>query len=542
MLGEAAVRLRQPAIVGEILAGILLGPTIFGMLAPDMQVWMFPTEGPAAIAASGLSVLAITLFLIVAGMEIDLSAVWRQGKSVLYVGGLGMLAPFLLGFLPALAAPSWFGAADISPVLFASFVGIAMAITALPVIAKILLDLKLFHTDVAVTIVSAAIVNDLLGWIAFAFILSLIGLGESPFSPVVTGGLTLAFAALMLTVGRWAIHKTLPWIQAHSQWPAGVLAFAISLGLMAAAFTEWIGVHAIFGAFLLGIAIGDSSHLRQRTRKTIDHFVSSVFAPIFFAGIGLKADFAANFDLPLVLAVLAIATVGKVGAGWAAAKWCRFTSREAWAIGFGMNARGAMEIVLGLLALEAGVINEKLFVALVVMAIVTSTASGLLVQRCLGKPRQSSFLRFLTSRTFVDCSGITSRVQVMERLAEAAATELGLEVEDVVKRVRRQQSLLSYALGNGVAVPHIRVPDIDKLCVAMCLSPEGIDFDSPDGQPVHAVFLIISQANDPVAHLGVLRSIAQHFAPPDTAKRAAESVSGLIELKAFLRVEESTED
>lgn len=542
IFGELAQRLRQPAVVGEIIAGVLLGPTVFGNIAPSVQASVFPMEGPVTVAMAGLSTLAICLFLLVAGMEIDLSSVWRQGKSVLYVGGLGIVAPFIIGGVPAFIAPDWFGATeDIKPVLFAAFFGTAMAITALPVIAKILMDMRMFHTDLAVTIISAAILNDLIGWIIFAFILGMIGVADNGFSPGLTAVLTLVFAILVLTIGRWGVNRILPWVQAHSTWPSGVLAFAATLALLAAAFTEWIGVHAIFGAFLFGIAIGDSPHLRRRTRSTIEQFVGSIFAPLFFAGIGLKADFAAHFDLFLVVLVLVIATVGKVGACWLAAKWSGFDRREAMAVGFGMNARGAMEIVLGLLALEAGLITERLFVALVVMAIVTSMTSGVLMQRCFGKTKKVSFMNFVTNRTFVADLGKNgeTRPQTVERLASLAAEEAGVDAGIVLEPIMRLDRTLGSAIGSGIAMPHTRISGIQKPIVAIGLAKEGLDFDAADGQPVWMIIVVLSPADDPALHLGVLASIGEAFKSSETAAHAVAGSSTLTELLAFLRIESS---
>lgn len=541
ILGELMQRFRQPAVVGEILAGVILGPTLFGNILPAAQAAIFPHDGPTAVALEGLSTLAIVLFLLVAGMEIDLSSVWKQGKSVALVGLIGIAGPLLAGALPALASPKWFGAADVSTPLFAAFFGTAMAITALPVIAKILMDMKMLQTGLGVTIVSAAIVNDLIGWIIFAFILSLLGVAESHFSPAITATLTLVFILTTLTLGRFAINRTLPWIQAHSTWPAGVLGFAATMALLCAAFTEWIGVHAIFGAFIFGIALGDSPHLRRRTRTTIEQFISSIFAPIFFASIGLKADFAAHFDILLVLVVLVIATVGKVGACWFAAKLAGFERRDALAIGFGMNARGAMEIVLGLLALETGVITERLFVALVVMAIVTSMTSGVLMQRSFGRPKKVSFTKFASARTFT-ADLPASRLEAIEYLCELAAAEAEVEPVPVTRRILRQEQQFGSALGNGLAIPHARLPGLTRPVVAIGLSSEGIEFDARDGQPVWIVMLVISPDTDPAIHLSILASIAENFRTPETAAHAAANAATLTELFAFLRTRTEKEE
>jgi Kef-type K+ transport system membrane component KefB len=535
---EIAQKFHQPAVIGEILAGVLLGPTVFGALLPRAQAAIFPSTGAVAIALDSLSTLSIGLFLLVAGMEVDLSAVWKQGKTAIRVGAFGIIVPFLFGFVPALFAPGWFGAAGgIDPILFAMFFATAMSITALPVIVKILFDLRLYQTNLAVTIVSAAILNDLVGWIIFAFVLSLIGVGVTTFSPAVTALLTILFAAFVLTIGRWLVNRSLPWIQANTDWPAGVLAFAFSFTMLAAAFTEWIGVHAIFGAFLFGVALGDSSHLRRRTRATIDQFVSFIFAPIFFASIGLRADFVAHFDIVLVLVVLLIASAGKILGCSLAARWAGFDKRESWAIGFGMNARGAMEIVLGLLALQAGIIGEELFVALIVMALVTSMASGLLIQRSFGRKRSVSFLKFLASKCFIPALETIDRHDAIRRLTTAAAEAAGIEPGRAVEVVLARERLFNSSMGHGLAIPHARLDGLAQPVVAVGLSRRGLAFDAADGMPVHVIVVILAPAADPALHLALLGSVARAFRRPEVAAHAAASVTTMTELRAFLRVE-----
>jgi len=154
---------------------------------------------------------------------------------------------------------------------------------------------------------------------------------------------------------------------------------------LSAAFTEWLGIHAIFGAFLLGVALGDSEHMSERAKEIVHQFINNIFAPLFFVSIGLKINFFTNFELLLTLAILVISFAGKiVGSGYGAFRG-GFNFKESLAVGFGMNARGAMEIILGLIALENGLIDEKVFVALVVMAIVTSMTSGPLMKWALKK-------------------------------------------------------------------------------------------------------------------------------------------------------------
>jgi Kef-type K+ transport system membrane component KefB len=201
-----------------------------------------------------------------------------------------------------------------------------------------------------------------------------------------TIGLILGFGLFMLVIGKKIIDRALPWIQTKLSWPGGVLSICLGFCFLGAAFTEYIGLHAILGAFIMGIAFGDSVHLHEKAREIIHQFVMNVFAPLFFVSLGLKVNFIENFDIVLVLIVLFLAVVCKLVGASLGAWMGGMSKRNAIAVGFGLNARGAMEIILGTLALNAGLIDEKMFVALVVMALVTSMMSGPLMKRFITKP------------------------------------------------------------------------------------------------------------------------------------------------------------
>ena len=219
---------------------------------------------------------------------------------------------------------------DADPMSFALFLATAMSISALPVIARTLMDLNLYHTDIGMIVVSAAIFNDLLGWTIFALILGMLGTRTAGFGVAWTILLTLSFCAVMLTLGRWLINRSLPFLQAYAHWPAGALGFIVTPGLFGAAFTEFIGIHAIFGSFIVGIAIGASRHMHERTRVLLEEFVSFIFAPVFFASIGLKVNFVTHFDLQLVTLMLFLACVGKFAGAVAGARWGGLAIRESW--------------------------------------------------------------------------------------------------------------------------------------------------------------------------------------------------------------------
>ena len=384
LLAEAARKINQPAVVGEILAGIILGPTILGMVNPDWFQGLFP-DGSSSLVLDGFVQVAVVLLLFIAGLEVDLHIVLQQGRQAFYTSTLGLIIPFSIGFAFPYFFPAFFGSTDENRHLaYALFMGTSMAITALPVIARILMDLNMFKSRMGMLVISSAMINDLIGWLIFSVVLGMIG-KEQNLSLWSTVLLTLGFTAIMLTVGRGLINRILPWVNRKLAWPGGLLSLALALCFLGAAFTEYIGIHAIFGAFIVGVALGDSEHLSERAKEILHQFINNIFAPLFFVAIGLKVNFIENFDPLLTLVIIAIAFAGKIiGSGWGT-RLGGFTWRESLAASFGMNARGAMEIILGLIALETGLINEKVFVSLVIMALVTSMSSGPLMKWILRK-------------------------------------------------------------------------------------------------------------------------------------------------------------
>ncbi|MEM7576566.1 MAG: cation:proton antiporter [Planctomycetota bacterium] len=590
LLGEIARRFGQPAVLGEILAGVILGQTVFYQVAPEAFDWLFPQyetahtvidanvagslgseanladvvdaveSGDAAIESEKpyspvyisllmLMNLSVAFLLLVAGLEVDLSVVWRQGKAAAAVSITGMVIPFALGFGGAYLLPTQMGYDVESDALltFALFVGIAMSITALPVIAKILMDLNMFKSDMGMLIMSSAMVNDLLGWIGFAVVLAMItaapeiGLGAEEAASGGAGsglgmtiGLTLLFVAGMLTAGRWAANKILPFIIAHASWPGGVLGFVLVMALLCGAATEAIGIHSIFGAFLAGVAIGDSKHLRAQTRETIEQFITNIFAPIFFAGVGLRVNFIEGFDFVAVLLVLGIAIAGKVFGCYFGAKLAGLSKRESWAVGFGMSARGAMEIILGQLALEAGLINETLFVAIVVMAIATSLFAGPGMQFALGQKSKRKLADFLDADAFkvLDCA---TRRDAIRQLSTLAAEHLGRSPEIVDAAVWQREQLMSTGLGQAIAVPHARLTDLKEPLVAIGLSPAGIDFDAADGQLAEIVCLILTPDDQPETQIELLDIVARTLGK-DEVRREAVGAGNYTEFLAALSV------
>lgn len=509
ILGEIARRFNQPSVLGEILAGILLGPTILGRFAPEFQGFLFPTTGNTPVALEGFFIIAVTLFLLVAGMEVDLSAATRSSRAAINISVLGMVIPFSVGFAFAWGFPDLLGGYSTdSHLVFALFFATALAISALPVIAKTLKDLNLLKTDLGMIVLAAAIVDDLTGWVVFAVVLGLSGVTKGLEIKWVIM-LTLLFVVLMLTVVRWMVHRLLPLVQAHMSWPAGVLGFALTGAFLCGAVTEFIGIHAIFGAFFFGIALGDSDHLKQRTRATLDQFISFIFAPIFFGSIGLKVDFAANFDVVVVVVVLILAIVGKMTGCYWGAQLSGLSKRESWAIGYANNARGSMEIILGLLALQYGLIGETLFVALVVMALVTSMMSGTMIQSVLKRSKKIEFQNFLRTHWFKKPIQAVTSEEAIRELSALLAPDLKMPAEQIAEAVWQRELTMPTGLPGRVAIPHARIEGLKSPMIALGISPEGVDFNSPDGRHARLIFMILTPVQDNGAQLEILASIAK---------------------------------
>jgi len=512
-LGEIARRYRQSMVVGEILAGIILGPTVFGHLAPELQRLIFPMRESTLTALGGLTTVAVVLLLLVAGIEINLSSVWKQGRTALLVSVMGIALPFALGYGAARIIPGFLGYDSSSDILtFSLFFGTALSISALPVIAKTLMDLNLLKSDMGMLVIASAAFNDLIGWIIFTVVLSLMGAGAIHGHDVrETIVFTVIFIAFVFTVMRTAFNRILPWLERKTVWPGGLLGFVFSFTMIGAAVTQWIGVHAVFGAFLVGVAMGDSEHLTERTRDVIDQFTMNIFAPLFFAFIGLQIDFASNFHAPLVVTVFLLACSGKILGCFAGAYWGGLSTREAAAVGFGMNSRGAMEIILGLLALEAGVINEQLFVALVIMALGTTMISGPVMELLLREKRPYTISHLIRKTGFRGMLESTTKREVINELARIASTETGLSHELIFKTVWEREQIMGTALGGGIAVPHGRLIEITAPVVVAGRSEKGIDFNAIDGEPAQLIFLLLTPARDQGAQLQILADIARTF-------------------------------
>lgn len=382
--GQIMRRFHQPPVLGEMIVGIFLGPTVFGMLAPGLYGWLFASSANVGVLRDATIKLGMLFFLFVAGLEIDLADLRRLGKRAILIGLVGTLLPILAGVGLVYAIPESFwgpviGAHKLS---FALFIGMNLANSANPVIARILMDLNLLKGEMGTMIMTATIVDDLVNWTLFAIILADIAPSAGG-TMIPTGGLAstvlvvLLFFVLILGIGRKVGPPALAWARRKLPWPTGFIAITAVVILGAGTLSEALGIHAFLGAFLAGVALGSKTEECNEAHEVISFFVLSFFAPIYFVSMGMTANYIANFDLALVALVLVAAMVSKLGAVLLGARLAGMKlNRETWAIAFGLNARGATGIILAGVGLANGLIDERIFVAIVVMALVTSLISG----------------------------------------------------------------------------------------------------------------------------------------------------------------------
>jgi len=512
LLGEGARRLGLPAVAGEIVSGILIGRTVLGRIAPQAFAWTFP-EGTPKILLSGYTTVAVMLLLVVAGLEIDLTVVRKSGRVVFLTSALGLVLPFLLGWGTGLILPDSDLADPDRRGLHAAFLGIALSISALPVIARTLLDLGLMKTDIGLIILSSAVLDDVIGWIGFSVLSrQFVTAGAISWSHVaVSIFLTALFVAVGLLIVRPIADRLLARIQTSGDVANGsVLSLIMILALLGGAATQALGVHAVFGAFVMGIAIGDSPRLRERTRQTLHEFVTSVFTPVFFGSMALRLDFAKAFDLRLVVTIFVVASLAKVIGCAVGARMTGIAWREAYAIGFGMNSRGAMEILLAMLAMEAGIINEKVFVALVIMAVLTSMLSGPALIRLL-RPRPSPIADLLRSGAVVLDSPAANREELIVALVAAMMARNGrvIDAGRFAQKVLERELLAGTGVGEGVAFPHAEVEGLEQPALAFARLAHGLDFDAPDGAPARLVFLLLTPPRHYDRELQILSGLAR---------------------------------
>ncbi|TDR47785.1 transporter (CPA2 family) [Tahibacter aquaticus] len=374
----------QPAVIGEMIAGLMLGPMVLGALAPDFHAQLFAPDSLSALR--GISQIGLVLFMFIVGAELRMPTGLRsQMLASAWIGGCAMLLPFLFGLGMAPWLHPQLAPAGVGFVPFALFVATAMAITAFPVLARILKDTGLAATPIGQLGLTSAAFADLLAWILLALVVALVaaGSGWSGFARMLFGLAALAFVAFAIV--RPALAALLRRHATDGKPDGMVLASLLIVTFAFAALTQWLQLHEVFGAFLFGVCLPRDDKLLDTLVERLEYVAVLVLMPVFFAlaGLNTSADAFAGMGGVALLLILLLAIVGKVLGGAAGARLAGLGWRDAFALGTLMNTRGLMELIVLKVGLDVGVIGQEIFTMLMLMAVVTTLMTSPLLQLLL---------------------------------------------------------------------------------------------------------------------------------------------------------------
>lgn len=360
-------RIGQPPVIGEMVAGVLLGPSLFGLLSPELFALVFPTADRPVLFA--LAQLGLTLYMFAVGLEFRTDMLRSNAHAALSVSLAGIITPFVLGSLVAiwLIGQDGFFSPRMSPSFAALFLGAAMSITAFPMLARMIVEHRLTGTTAGTIALTAGSIDDVAAWILLAAVLGGISGQVWLFAVALGGGIIYALAC-------WKVAKPLlSWLEQHHEdrTTLGIMAMLLMVG---AWFTDLIGLYSVFGAFILGMVVPRGG-LAEKTAERIGPVTSAILLPVFFtySGLNTKIDLVDSPWLWLVTGIIILASIGgKLAACYGAARWSGCNRPDALTIASLMNARGLMELILLNIALQAGLITPTLFTIMVIMAIVTT--------------------------------------------------------------------------------------------------------------------------------------------------------------------------
>ena len=399
-LGYGARLLGQPAVVGEILAGILLGPSLLSGLFPELGLWIVPQTEIQGYLIEVVALIGAMFLLLATGLETDLALIRRHARTAIGVSWGGIVVTFASGFALGQLLPDFMLADSDERLVFALFVATAMSISAIPVIAKVLMEMGLMRRDIGQTIIAAGMSDDTIGWILLSVVAGLAaGEAVTAGTVVATVGTVLAFLIVSFTFGRYAVRWVLRFAQDRNAGPDTLTTIVVGLTFLWGAATQAMHLEAVLGAFVMGTLFGQMPTLPESVHQRVVTLSSAVFTPIFFAVAGLKVDAAALLDPTLfmiTLGVIAIATLGKVVGTYLGARIIGGKSHwNALPYGAGLNARGAMEIIIATVGLQLGILGQEMFTVIVVMAMVTSLMAPVALRFVLARvePEQEELER-----------------------------------------------------------------------------------------------------------------------------------------------------
>lgn len=373
LLGRLGMRFGMPAIVGELSAGVLLGPSVLARFAPGASGWLLPRDPARFHILDATAQLGVLLLVALTGMHMDLSLMRRRGTTALRISMGGLLIPLGLGVGTGFLLPGSLVPGTAERPTFALFIGIAMAVSAIPVIAKTLMDLRLVHRNVGQLTLSAVMVDDIVGWVLLSVVSAMATTGIR--ASDLTASLMWPLLVILVAV---ALRRPVAWTlraAGRAEGDGPTVTVVVLLVLAASAATQAVKLEAVFGAFVAGLVIIGTGALDRDRIRPLQTIVLAVLAPLFFATAGLRMDLGA-LARPVVLltglGVLGLAVVGKFAGAYLGARLSGLDHWEGLALGAGMNARGVIEVIIAMVGLRLGVLSPEMYTIVILVAIVTS--------------------------------------------------------------------------------------------------------------------------------------------------------------------------
>ncbi len=382
LVGEAFRAIGQPAVIGEVIGGILLGPSFLGAIAPGLLARLLPPEVTSFLGVHAQLGIIIYMFLI--GLELDLSRVRRSGPATIAISHASIAAPFVLGSALSLVLYPRLSSDAVPFTLFALFIGTSLSVTAFPVLARILTDLRISRTPMGMIAITCAAVDDVTAWCLLALVVGIARADTA--SAARTLGLTILFVVVMLWLVAPLVRRLLAGQETKGEVSPRALTVTLSGMLASAMTTEFIGIHGFFGAFLFGALVPHESSLASTLNRRLGDFVGVLFLPAFFAFTGMRTEIGlidGVSDWLLCGSIILVACAGKFGGAVLAARWSGLQWRDSAALGALMNTRGLVELIVLNVGLDLGVISPRLFTMLVIMALTTTLMTSPIVRRLL---------------------------------------------------------------------------------------------------------------------------------------------------------------
>ena len=382
VMGVLFAKMRQPQVVGEILAGIMLGPTLLGLVWPTGYAWLF-TSNNAVDVLGMLAQIGVVLFLFLVGLEFDPKIIRQRGSTAAAISISGIVVPFALGFSITYPLIHLFDAShQANPFPTALFMGAAMSVTAFPVLARIITERNLQKTEEGGLAIAAAAVDDVLAWTMLAVVVAFAPTSEAHVNPLFKLAMAVVYVCVMMMVVRPFLKRIEAVYARQNEVSFNVLAVLMVTLLLSAFTTEMIGVHALFGAFVAGFVMPKNIAFVHAVTRRLETFAIVFLLPTFFAYAGLKADLSGIMHPAMIgytLLIIAVACLGKLGGATLAALATGMSMRSSLTLGVLMNTRGLMELIILTVGLKLGVINQQVYGMMVVMALVTTAMAAPLI-------------------------------------------------------------------------------------------------------------------------------------------------------------------